>query len=275
MGQQRLAFLSTFAASWTSQRFFKEWRMGQEQKQPPFKVVWDEQCPGTSLARYPPWTRGVVATTLTVLPNTFSLQQWRSEADFWHYWRSRNTLLKQRETSLPPATLLFHMPGSHSTKTEPHAQDVLSLSSLTPNHALFPLFPTLNNYRSSVTFVIKGTYSQEHLISQVIQPNSLDAKLNQVAQTDSTGMQDFWLVQFSFEKSGRYFCLTHYIQKLRPLCHFTPAAGKWFLISHFVLWIFHREHAVHERMRYTHFCPVKKSTSFKHSATYLLHAVYT
>lgn len=158
------------------------------------------------------------------------------------------------------------MPGPHSTETEPHAQDVPSLSSLTPNHTPFPLFSTSTNYPNmvwngySVTFMIKGTYGQENLISQVIQPNSLDAKLDRVAQTDPIGMQDFWLVQVFLGKSsqGGIFAWPVIIQKLPPLCHFTSTAEKWFLISHFVLWIFHREHPVHERMRYAHFCYIKK-----------------
>lgn len=39
--------------------------------------------------------------------------------------------------------------------------------------------------------MIKGSFGQEYLASQVTQPNSLDAKLNQVAQTDHIGMEDF------------------------------------------------------------------------------------
>lgn len=79
----------------------------------------------------------------------------------------------------------------------------------------------------SVTFTIKDTYGQENLISQVVQPNSLDAKLDRVAQTDPIAMQDFWL-QLSFGKSsqGGIFAWPIITQKLHPLCHFTSAAEK-------------------------------------------------
>lgn len=93
---------------------FKEQWMRQEQKQPPSKVVWGEQCPGTSFTPYPPWRYGVVVgATIPVLPNTFSLQQWRWEADFWHYWRSRNSpLVTQPQAARPQPGLL--LASSHS-----------------------------------------------------------------------------------------------------------------------------------------------------------------
>lgn len=101
--------LSSFAASWTSQRFSRGEGQGKSKSnQSPSKVAGGQQCPGTSLAPYPPWRYRVIAATLTVFPNTFFLQQWRWEPDFWHWWRSRNTpLTAQRHAARPqPGPLL-------------------------------------------------------------------------------------------------------------------------------------------------------------------------
>lgn len=135
--------------------------------------------------------------------------------------------------------LLFLTPGLHNTETKPRwSWDVPFLSNPTPNHTPLPLFSTLGNYtnivwnRYAVTFMIKGTYSQENLISQVIQPNSLDPKLNQVAQTDPIGMQDFWLVKSSFGKStrGGIFARPIIIHKVPPLSFYISSI-KSFLFS--------------------------------------------
>lgn len=134
--------------------------------------------------------------------------------------------------------LLSLTPGPHNTETKPSSWDVLFLSNPTPNHTPLPLFSTLGNYTNtvwngySVTFLIKGMYSQENLISQVIQPNCLDPKLNQVAQTDPIGMQDFWLVKSSFGKStrGGIFARPIIIQKVPPLS-FYISSRKSFLFS--------------------------------------------
>lgn len=135
-------------------------------------------------------------------------------------------------------TLLFPVPGPHNTETKPKSRDVPFLSSPTPNHTPLPLLSTLGNYTNivwngyAVTFMIKGTYSQENLISQVIQPNSLDPKLNQVAQTDPVGMQDFWLVKSSFGKStqGGILARPIIIQKVPPLS-FCISSRESFLFS--------------------------------------------
>lgn len=71
---------------------------------------------------------------------------------------------------------------SSQWETKPRAGDTPSLSSLTPSHTPFPLFSTLSNYPNtsedeySGTLMIKGSYGQENLVSEAIQPNSLDGK---------------------------------------------------------------------------------------------------
>lgn len=118
VGQALLPLLSSFPASWNSQSS-EEWRMGQEQKQPPLKVLWGQQCPDTSLTS--PNTTKIEGGRdhSHVLPNTFP--QWRADTDFWHYWGSKILPLWHSPTRdpspgscLPPATHLFPVSGPHS-----------------------------------------------------------------------------------------------------------------------------------------------------------------
>lgn len=104
------------------------------------------------------------------------------EAEILPSWHSPTQQDPSPGSCLPPTTYLFPASGPHSIETKPHAGDVPSLSSLTPSHTPFPLFSTFSNYPStiwdeySVTLLIKGAYSQENLVSQAIQSNSLDGR---------------------------------------------------------------------------------------------------
>lgn len=117
------------------------------------------------------------------------------EAKYFPHGTEPHTMRPQLWLLLASNHSPFPCVWSSQQETKPRAGDVPSLSSLTPSHTPFPLFSTLGNHPNtigddySVTLMIKGSYGQENLISQAIQPKSLDGKTG--VQTNASTMQDF------------------------------------------------------------------------------------